>query len=142
MVPQPHQDQDQAQAQDQDQDQDHSCQPPKHPLDPPSSTPPKPKKQRQAMMSRQHRGAPVDRTADKDAKAKGLDDQNRPRYRLTDQEWKMSDFPDPLLPRPDLSSRLPPGMDRETERGFYAYLQICKDKAKEADEKREKVARV
>lgn len=27
-------------------------------------------------------------------------------------------------------------MTRETERGFHAYLQICKDKAREADEKK------
>ena len=47
-----------------------------------------------------------------------------------------ADFPDPLLHRPDLSTSLPPGMTRETERGFYAYLQICKDKAREADERR------
>lgn len=30
---------------------------------------------------------------------------------------------------------LPSGMDRETERGFWAYLQNCKDRAKEAEEK-------
>lgn len=27
-------------------------------------------------------------------------------------------------------------MNRETERGFHAYLQICKDKAREADERK------
>ena len=31
---------------------------------------------------------------------------------------------------------LPPGMDKETERGLWAYLQNAKDRAKEEDEKK------
>lgn len=46
-----------------------------------------------------------------------------------------ADFPDPLLPRQDLSMSLPPGMDKETERGLWAYLQNAKDRAREMDAK-------
>ncbi|KAL2106393.1 hypothetical protein VUR80DRAFT_6792 [Thermomyces stellatus] len=84
------------------------------------------------MSGRQQRGAPVDRSGD-DGKGKGLDN---PHYRVTDQDWKMSDFPDPLLPRPDLSMSLPPDMDRDTERGLWAYLQNQKDRARQEDEKK------
>lgn len=110
------------------------------------------------MSGRNQRMAPTDRMGGDDMKAKGFEG---PHYRVTDQDWKMckspsrrsprravsplfivradiqqADFPDPLLPRPDLSTSLPPDMTRETERGFYAYLQICKDKAREADERK------
>lgn len=47
-----------------------------------------------------------------------------------------AEFADPLIPRSDLSMSLPPGMDRETERGLWAYLQNAKDRAKEEDEKK------
>ncbi|KEZ44531.1 hypothetical protein SAPIO_CDS3552 [Scedosporium apiospermum] len=74
---------------------------------------------------------PIDKGAlEKDG---SLDDKHGPRYLIVDQNWKMSDFPDPLAPKPNMTAMCPPGMSKDQESRLWDQLQKYKETAKKLD---------
>ncbi|PKS06498.1 hypothetical protein jhhlp_007246 [Lomentospora prolificans] len=59
--------------------------------------------------------------------------QEGPRYLTVDPSWRISDFPDPLAPKPNITASCPPGMTKDHENRLWEQLQKYKEQAKKLD---------